>query len=188
MADPNPPLTVRTFRQDGQGYNATPVTIIAKIDGVQTFEGEVSTLIEPYPIMPQLNVDFGVPMFTWDEPLTKISGQIAIEITVTNGTLLVSDTYSNVSGAIPPSPTPSEVPIITDYDFEKLVLWQYADQVWHADSLTDVEIDGVSQPRPTTGSTTTMGQWYWQVNEGSVFTANINLQIPPIPQPVGAPI
>jgi hypothetical protein len=189
MADPNPPLTVRTFRQNGQGYFSTPVTIIAKIDGVQVFDGEVPTLIEPYPILPQLDVNIGVPMFTWEEPLSKNSGQMSMEITVTNGILLVSDTYSNASSAIPPSPTPDEVPYIDEYDFEVLTWWQYINQVWHSDALTEVTIDGIPQTRPTTShpSGVNMGQWYWRVEAGSVFTANINLQIPPVPQPVGAP-
>jgi len=195
MADtpPSPPPTIRTFRQNGQGYSSTPVTIVAKIDGVKIFEGEVPTLDEPYPALPQPNVEFGVPMFTWEEPLDKTSGQMALEITVTNGLLLVADTYSNASKATPPPPaTPTgtaQSQYVDENAFEDLTWWQYINQVWHVDAFTNVVIDGVAQSRPTAGysSDVPVGQWYWQVDTGSVFTCNINIQIPPIKQPVGAP-
>lgn len=187
--NPNPPLTVRTFRQKGMGYFATPVSIIAKIDGVKVFEGEVPTVNEPYPILPQIGVPFGVPVFTWDEPLTKTSGQIFLEIAVTHGTLLVADTESNASQAKPAAPNPDMVPIITEYDFHRLIYWQYIDTIWHSDPLTNVMIDGVPQSRPTTAhpADVDLGQWYWRVDAGQVFTATINVQIPPTPRPVGAP-
>lgn len=190
--NPNPPLTVRTFRQKGMGYFATPVSIIAKIDGIKVFEGEVPTVNEPYPILPQIGVPFGDPMFTWEEPLTKTSGQMFLEIAVTHGILLLSDTESNVSEAlVPPTTPPSDVVIIVDENaFERLIYWQYIDIIWHSDPLTDVTIDGVLQSRPTTTHPVDvdLGQWYWKVNAGSVFTANINVQIPPTPtRPVGAP-
>lgn len=196
MADPTrpPPLTVRTFRQNGQGYSSTPVTIIAKIDGVTVFEGEVPTLDEQYPALPQPNVEFGVPMFTWEEPLDKTSGQMALEITVTNGRLLIADTYSDASMATPPAPTvPTDIAqsqYVDELLFVDLTWWQYVDQVWHVDAFTNVTIDGVAQTRPTAGysSDVPLGQWYWQVDEGSVFTCNINIQIPPIKQPIGAPV
>ena len=63
-------MTTRTFKQRGQAYGSSPVTISAKIDGVEVFNGSVSTLDEPVQTT-GFNPDepYGTDLFTWTNDL-----------------------------------------------------------------------------------------------------------------------
>jgi hypothetical protein len=88
-------MTVRTFKQFGQAYGQSPVTLVAKVDGVEVFNGVTPTLNEPYKLT---GFDFtlypGNELFSWTDDVNFI-GTKTIEITVGAGSLIFMNTTAN---------------------------------------------------------------------------------------------
>jgi len=173
-------MTVRTFKQNGQGYGVQPCSIIAKIDAMTVFSGEIATLNEPFPILPQPDIKFGVDLFSWTVPDISFTGTLDLEIIVTGSTLLLSKTLANYvmipnpdyPGPDPLNPLPISIPGGPDefgsfYQFEQ-------DGTVYSDPFTQEAIDGIEQTGPYNPELP--GQWYWQIPAGSVFTTVVNIQ------------
>jgi hypothetical protein len=148
---------MRTFIQKGQGYGSSTVSITAKIDGITVYTGNVDTVDTPLPALPQTESNFGSNIFTWNNSYS-FQGTQSMEITVTGGTLLVTDTVAN-----------SEVNPSAFYTpFSQVI-----DGVTYYDPFTDEKINGVVTVGPP--ESTLPGQWYWTVPAGSTFTATVNI-------------
>lgn len=148
---------MRTFIQTGQGYGNTTVSITAKIDGITVYTGPVATADTPVPALPQIGTNFGSNIFTWTNSY-EFQGTQNMEITVTGGTLLLTDTLAN-SQFYPTTFTPP--------------YFQVIDGVTYSDPFTDEKINGVALTGPY--DATLSGQWYWTVPAGSTFTATVNI-------------
>lgn len=72
-------MTTRTFRQMGIGFGSQPANITAKINNVVVYQGSVTTLDQPFPVLP--NVDYTVTnvLFSWTDDITY-NGPTVIEI------------------------------------------------------------------------------------------------------------
>jgi len=148
---------MRTFIQKGQGYGNDPVTIVAKIDGNIVFSGTVNTVDQPLPVMPDTGVNIGVNLFTWEKEYT-FQGTQAMEITVSGGTLLLTDTLGN-----------------NEYDPSNFTspYSETIDGITYYDPLTGETLNGIALEGPPQNDLP--GQWYWTIPAGGVFAATVNI-------------
>jgi hypothetical protein len=169
-------MTVRTFKQQGAVYAPTGsnVTLVAKIDGQEVFNGVVPASNNPYPVNNW--TDEVIDLFSWSDEtaLTSSSNLLSslskeLEITITGGTLLLRDTLANFCVATSDTGTlASSGPDVFDLLF--IESYNGTDNVL-TDPFTNVKINGVPQKsRPEDGP---MGQWPWKVESGSTFTATV---------------
>ena len=156
-------MTVRTFKQQGQSYGSTPTSIVAKIDGVEVYNGVVSTLDIPPPLSPN-SVDNNVDLFTWEAPLpttweaaVNSNSEQLMEITVLGNNLYLGKTWANHSGS-----DPEEFYSKIDPDENGII-----------DPLTNVIING--EPQIINRRPGSDGQWRWTIPAGATFTASVDL-------------
>jgi hypothetical protein len=169
-------MTIRTFKQRGQAFGSSPVTIIAKIDGVEVVNGVVPTLNVPYQITgfdPDADSSMlGEELFTWTND-TAFSGTKTLEITVANGFLVLMNTIANYPQLSKIDPELGEN------------IWSFAyvnqvDDVVYTNPLSNMVINGQAQ-NPNTG---VPSQTYWLLPPGSVLTCDVNVTASIVPPPV----
>ena len=177
-------MTIRTFKQLGQAYGTTPVTIVAKIDGQEVFNGTLHTLDQPLPTMPigKFGLGWGSPLFAWTNDV-EFSGVKTMEVTVTGGTVILSNTVANYIETPPygPAKEPGDPDYIPDAPppnpaaVDKAMLYgPYADDtITRRDPLTNVTINGQSQNNVYGTAPDLYGQWYWILKDGDVFNADV---------------
>ena len=165
-------MTTRTFKQYGQGYGATPATITVTLAGVEIFNGDIATLNQPVPDMPIVpGENLGVEIYSWTKDLA-FQGTDSLQITVTDGTLLLSKSVANyfkyIDPAKPSGPYASSGPdnFIYFYDFAV-----DGDVIY--DPLSNVSIDGVAQTVARVEGE--FGQWYWVLGPGQTMAATLNV-------------
>ena len=173
-------MTVRTFKQCGQGIGSEPVSIIAKIDGAVVFEGDIPTLDIPLPDQPD-QVDPSVilsnPIFSW-EGTVDFSGTANLEIIVNGtGTLIVNDTVANY--VVIGNTAPSANVYGSFYSYTE-------NGVTISDPFSNPKIDGaeVLRVRDFDPANPLDGQWWYTVDSESTFTGTLNItagQLPPTP-------
>ena len=156
-------MTTRTIRSLGYGFGDTPATIIAKINGVTVFEGEITTApLADLPVGNPYNqwANNVVSLYTFTSTVgTAISLPTTIE--VTNGILLLSEYTANYS-AIPATP-PATGLVSSGPDVYSILSGEVRESV---------TIDGIAQNYHPSGSTTLLGTWWWQVGAGSTIAFN----------------
>lgn len=173
-------MTIRTFRQLGQGYGTAPVNITAKINGSVVFTGDVSTSSESPPPLPNFGIDLGVPVFSWTNPEVTFAGTALMEVTVNNSIqddclFYLTDTYANYLTIREPDDT------LVHYlgpDYYGGFYYQNIEDPqgeWvSGDPQTEVEIDGWPvEPHPVR---TYPGQYYWQLLPQQTLTCVVNIQ------------
>ena len=156
-------MTTRTIQSLGYGFGNTPATIVAKINGVTVFEGEIPTA--PLSDLPVGNpydqwANNVVSLYTFTSTVgTEISLPTTIE--VTSGTVLFGSFSANYSiiAAVPPDTKPT-----SSGPDGYLVL--------PGEAREGVTIDGIEQNYHPAGSTTNLGTWWWQVGAGSTIAFN----------------
>jgi len=157
-------MTIRTFKQQGRGYGATPAVVTARLDGVQVFSGPVSTLNQPIPGGYTPGSNYGVDMYFWEGDF-DFEGTRELSITVTNSPLLLTDTLADYT---------------TDNSAVFNCFYYYTvDGITIGDPLSNVKIDNV--PMSRTNNLT--GQWCWTIPAGSTLTATINIDSGYLPDP-----
>ena len=180
-------MTLRTYKQLGQAYGSSPVTLVAKINGEEVFNGTLHTLDQSLPSLPITGISFagfGGPIFSWTTDIAFM-GSASMELTVTGGTLLLTNTFANYittptygsikpgdEGYMPDAPLPSDPPT----PFKDTLYGAYTDPTY-IDPLTSVTINGQEQTDVYNSHPDLKGQWYWALQDGSVFTATV-LQSP----------
>lgn len=166
-------MTTRTFKQLGQGYGSLPTTIIAKIDGVEVFSGEVTTVNQPFPTVSELSLTIDNILFSWTKS-TDFSGTLTMEISVQGSPLLLTTTLADY-----PIDSPDKQGVFTSfYSIEK-------DGTIYFDPFDHETIDGVSVSR--IDSPELSGQWWWGIMPGSTFTATVNVEASQAPPPPPTP-
>jgi hypothetical protein len=153
-------MTVRTFKQHGQGYGLDPVHVIAKLDGVEIFNGPVDTVDEPFPMLPDPTVDITTTLFSWED-LINFVGTKSLEITVTGGKLLLTNTLANYG----------------IYSFEDESPDSFTAFYQSEDSCIDPFSNVIISGQPKSADHTELsGQWYWTLPAGSTFSCNVSIQ------------
>ena len=158
-------MTTRTFRQRGQAFGSSPVTITAKLDGVEIFNGTTPTLNEPFKLTgfdPDSNaLDLGEVLFSWTGDST-FSGTKALEITVGSGFLVLMNTSANHPPYI----------MLDDPENEWApVYYTQIDDVAYTNPWSNMIIDG----KPQHPNNDIPGQTYWLVPPGSTMTVDLNV-------------
>jgi hypothetical protein len=174
-------MTDRTYQQRAQGYGSTPCSIRAKIDGTIVFEGEISTLNEvlpkpaPWPL--------GAVIFDWIKPI-EWSGNVALEIEVIHGLLLLTTTECDYNIQMPRPDidvtqitlTPEEIAENKQKyganKFFPLANYQTLNGVVVNDPCVDVVIDGT----PVERGAELLGQVYWKLDTGQTFACTVVAQ------------
>lgn len=172
-------MTIRTFKQIGQGYGSAPCTITANINGSQVYSGTVPTVDEPLPILPNPSLAVTSELFGWSVNDVSYTGTQTMEITVSGSPLLVTEIVANYSPVqnpqLPISPIPGGAGVFSSLPSD----------VIPGDYLINVEIDGIPQTSMEGEGET--GQSYWVVPVGSVFTATVNVINPGLDAPIWDP-
>jgi hypothetical protein len=165
-------MTTRTFKQYGQGYGATPATIVVTLGGVEIFNGNIATLNQPVPDMPIVpGENLGVELYSWTSTL-EFAGTQALEITVTDGTFLMSKSVANYFKYV--DPTKPSGPYATSGVANFVPFYNYTvDGEVIYDPLSSVSIDGTAQTVARVPGE--YGQWYWVLGPGQVLTATMNV-------------
>ena len=155
-------MTTRTTQCFGYGFGNTPATIVAKINGVTVFEGEISTA-------PLADLPAGNPYEQWANNVVSLytftttvgtAESLPTTIEVTNGTLLLGQYNSNYSAV------PTDIPDEFTSSGPDVYI------VLPGEVREGVTIDGVAQNYHPAGSTTLLGTWWWQVGTGSTIAFN----------------
>jgi hypothetical protein len=165
-------MTTRTFKQYGQGYGATPATIVVTLGGVEIFNGDIATLNQPVPDMPIVpGENLGVELYSWTKDLTY-QGSEALQITVSDGTFLMAKSVANYFKYI--DPTKPDGPYASSGPDNFVYFYDYTvdgDVIY--DPFSNVAIDGA--PQTPTRIEGEFGQWYWVMGPGQVLTATMNV-------------
>lgn len=153
---------LRTFRQYGKGYFSNQVTVVAKIDGQEIYSGPVPTedIVPPlkYPYHGKL-VRPDV-LFEWQDVLNTNLVTKFLEISVTDGILLLSDTHTNFITPIDPF----------DYFHCGYRFYENGQEIW--DPLSGESIDLIPQTKHR-AENKKGGQSPWVIPSGSTFSANL---------------
>lgn len=150
----------RIFKQLGQGYSASPVTVTAQIDGNTVFSGTVPTTDHSVPGY-EPGVDLGVDCFSWTEADTNFTGSRSLSIAVSGGFFQTGLTLAQIAIANASAYGP------------------FNDQ----DPLSNVQIDGA----PYTRDAEPAGQWGWTIQDGQTLTATLTVTQVPVPAPEDTP-
>jgi hypothetical protein len=168
-------MTTRTIKQTGQAFGSSPTIISAKINGAEVYNGPVSTLHEP--MRRYNNPDEVFPeLFSWTTD-TNFAGTQQMEIAVSNGQLVIADTVSNYTFSSPSNKSDVFGPVYVN------VVPGEAGNVIYTDAITAISINGVFQEHALTNGA--LGQTYWPLESGDVFTCTVKITASPlIPPPV----
>jgi len=165
-------MTTRTFKQYGQGYGATPTTILVTQDGVMLFNGAIPTLNQSVPDMPIApGTNLGVELYSWAKDLA-FQGTDNLQITAEAGTLVLAKSLANYFKYVDPTKPSGPYASSGPDNFVPFYEYTAAGEVIY-DPLSNVAIDGVAQsPARAPGE---YGQWYWVLGPGQTLTATVNV-------------
>lgn len=164
-------MTDRTFQQHAQAYGSIPAQIECAIDGIVVYNGSVQTLDQPFPYLPNSELQISNVAWSW-QGNADFSGTQQLSITVISGsTLLLANTLAN-------NPAGNLEIFMPFYSVEQ-------SGVVYTDPLTDETLDGISLTGPYDPAIP--GQWWWQIPAGSTFTATMHVDAPPPPPEETAP-
>lgn len=169
-------MTTRTFKQQGQGYGSSPVSIVATLDGNTVYSGTIPTVDQPLPALPNTNEYIGTDLFTWTADV-NYAGTFNLQITVTGGTFLLTETLANYVRNSDGSPTGAGVfgypsfdntgrPTPTDPPTRVTPLPGRVEEV---NTLVSATVNGVAVA--VESETDLPGQWYILVPSGATLNA-----------------
>ena len=159
-------MTTRTFKQYGQGYGSTPTTITVTLDSLVIFNGNIPTLNQTP------GQDSGVELYSWAKDLT-FQGADTLQITVVNGTFLMSTSVANYFKYINPDQPSGPYASSGPNNFVYFYYYTANGQIIY-DPLSNVAIDGVAQTVPVRAPGE-YGQWPWYLSSGQTLTATMNV-------------
>jgi hypothetical protein len=184
-------MTIRTFKLYGQAYkSALPVTIVAKIDGVEVFNGLASTTTpwRPAQLMALPSYSSGVyesvgsvtipsggyELFSFTAPV-EFAGTKTMEISVTGAPLQLTFLLANYRPDMPgPDNVANNNPIIGSENYYCDFYYNTIDGVLISDPISDVAINDVLRA-PIRDAATQEGNWMWVVPNESTLTCTINI-------------
>lgn len=165
---------MRTIKQQGQLYGTGPAVVIAKIEGVEVFNGTLPAVNQPIPALPTSNPVTAIDLFSWGEEIS-FEGTRNLEVSVTGATLLLTDTFANYYPISTPSTPPAPFIPLTSSGPDEFgwVSFTLNGDVMITDPLSNVTLDG--NPVTINRNTGLTGQWYWKIPDGAVFNATVTI-------------
>lgn len=156
----------KIITQRAQGYGSEPVTVTVQINGATILNGQIPTLDQPPPALPDFwTPELGVDSWTWTVD-ASFDGTQTMTVSVDNGQVYLCDTFYTLSDA------PGNV--------YPLFFTQEQGNVQFQDPFTAVTINGVAT-NPVR-DTEHAGQWVWQLSAGDAFSCTVNIVPPPEPE------
>lgn len=157
-------MTTRTIQSLGYGFGNTPATIVAKINNVTVFEGEIATA-------PLSDLPVGNPLSQWANSIVSLytftstvgtAESLPVTIEVTNGIVLLANYTANysITEAVPPA-----TGWVSSGPDTYLIM--------PGEVRESVAIDGIEQNYHPVGADTNLGTWWWQVTAGSTIAFNM---------------
>jgi hypothetical protein len=176
-------MTIRTFKQLGQGYGTSPLIVTASINNAVVYQGEIPTVDQPVPSWDSPGNE-GEQLFSWELD-TEFAGTVEMSFSVTgDGVLALSDTLANYVGIPNPDPdlvTKKPLNINGGPDvfgsFYQVTMPEYV----LGDPFTNVKINDVIQEIQRG---TLYGQWMWTLTAPATFSCTVNIQASPFMPPV----
>jgi hypothetical protein len=121
------------------------------------------------------------PLNTIDDPVYDIRGYAewaaapgasthSLEITVVSGKFEFTNTYSNYMRIWDVSDL-TTAKSTSEYYFIPAAYTQESEHVFCRESNSNVKINNVAQVRNPVNEFERLGQWYWKLNQGDVFTS-----------------
>jgi len=177
-------MTTRTFIQRGQAYGSDTVTIVAKIDGIEVFNGVVPNGLAPF-VPYDANSSIGIgsistQLFTFTDDVT-FAGTKQLELTVSGGSIVMARTVGNYKSQLPGITYP-DIEITETMgkaDFYGPISTYTSGNVVIADPLSNVMINGVADPATPSVEMVTgnlpEGQWCRRLIDGDTLTATITI-------------
>jgi hypothetical protein len=184
-------MTIRTFKLYGQAYkSALPVTIVAKIDGVEVFNGLADTTTPWCPAqllaLPGYSSRVtesvgsvtipsgGYELFSFTAPVDFV-GTKTMEISVTGAPLQLTFLQANYRpNSLGPEDTVDNNPIIGSENYYCDFYYNTVDGVTIFDPISEVEINDIVQVS-VRDVDTQAGNWMWIVPNDSTLTCTINI-------------
>lgn len=155
-------MTDRTFQQHALAFGATPTQVVYQINGNTVFNGPVTTVDQPMPVLPNTEYSIDNIAWTWTNDAT-FSGTQSISIAVTGSALMLAQTAAN-------NPLGNAEVFGSFYSVE-------VDGVKYTDPFTEETIDGTALSGPYDPALPS--QWWWRIPSGSTFTATMHVEAPP---------
>lgn len=103
----------RTVQLLGQGYGATPAEITVTSNGNTVFSGTVSTVDQPLPVLPNLEIILENILCTFEID-QAFTGQIPMTCTVSAGSVVFSEIFANYVRIANPVYTPEQIITLTN--------------------------------------------------------------------------
>jgi hypothetical protein len=154
-------MTTRTTKIFGQGFGSTPAEIAVTLNGSTIYTGEVPTLDQAVPGLPNLDLVNSVAELCSFEIGMDVSGILPMTCTVLSGTVIFAQINANYC-------------VIANTD---PVIGTGPDGFYNIDGIGDarsnVFIDGVEQPINHTEEFD--GTWWFTVAEGSVLSYDLDI-------------
>jgi hypothetical protein len=149
-------MTDRTFKFYGKAFSHTgAVNVTATFNGTQIHSGPIVTVSSVPPVRTTENLDL---LFEYIGT-TDFSGNIPLELSVTNGVLFFGTVEANYSG--------------NDEDTPPENYWDDVNQnSIETDGKNNVKINGVDQFRVVVNPDET-GDWYYCIPENGTLTCDI---------------
>jgi len=143
-------MTTRTFRQLGIAFGSQTANITAKINNVVVYQGPVTTLNTPFPVLPNLEYTVTNVLFSWTNDVTY-TGPAVVEIQVdADSDLLVAEISANYTPIRDPANVQSIISSGPD-GFVDLPVSQ----------IGNIYVDGAL--RPVDHTNPLIGQYWWEL-------------------------
>jgi len=184
-------MTARTFKLYGHTYKSNdPVTIMAKIDGSEVFNGPVESntlgnswfpahmiTVPGYDINTTESVggitlpEGGYELFSFTAPV-EFTGTKTMEISVVGAAFRLTFLTANYKPVMPGLDTNNNITGSENYfgDF----YYNIVDSVVIMDPISNVTINDVVQS-PVRDATRQEGNWMWIIPDNSTLSCNINI-------------
>ena len=166
-------MTLRTFRQYGKAVGTEQLSVIATLDGIEIFNGNIPTGInESLPDLSTVTWPYGDILFDWTDDIDFVgSKEMRIQLQG-QGYLLLTSTNANYV-CVEVATEPFYVTIPGGPDVYNGFYSQKFDSYEAHDPYTNVVIGGTSCAANDNGQT--RGQWSWIIHGGSEFVATLNV-------------
>jgi hypothetical protein len=169
-------MTIRTFKQLGQGFSAEPLTITASINDAVVYEGIIPTTDKPIPVDTETWTDIvGEQLFTWELD-TAFSGTVDMSFTISGpGSLFLTTTLANYVQISEPE---SGIFINSGPDVFGFFYQKQMTDYLLGNPFTNIKING--EPQTTSPTPLSSGQCSWFIKEGGTFSATVNVGVGPL--------